>query len=177
MTVCWVLAKIGERAMNPVGELLTVEDVVLDLDVPDKEALLGRVAAMLARQGRLVEAEVLESLSDREELGSTALGHGVAIPHARMPQCGAAGGVFVRTRFGIAFDAPDGKPVSVFLGLIVPKQANERHLKLLATAAAMFSDRAFREKLRSASDPVVVSELLDAWPDSLGAQAHDRPAE
>ena len=95
--------------MNPVGELLTVENVVLDLDVPDKETLLRRVAAMLARQGRLVEAEVLESLSAREELGSTALGHGVAIPHARMPQCGAAGGVFVRTKFGIAFDAPEGR--------------------------------------------------------------------
>jgi PTS system nitrogen regulatory IIA component len=93
-----------------------------------------------------------------------------------MPQCGAAGGVFVRTKFGIAFKAPDGKPVSVFLGLIVPKQANERHLKLLATAAAMFSDRAFRERLRSASDPAVVSELLNTWPNSSSAPAGDRPA-
>lgn len=160
--------------MNPVGELLTVDDVALDLDVSGKEALLRRIAALLAQRGRLVEAEVLESLSAREELGSTALGHGVAIPHARMPQCGAAGGVFVRTRSGIAFDAPDGKPVSMFLGLIVPKQANERHLKLLATAAGMFSDRAFREKLRSAGDPSIVSELLDAWPDSSGGQARDQ---
>jgi PTS system nitrogen regulatory IIA component len=163
--------------MNPVGEVLAVDDIALDLDLSSKEALLRRVADMLARQSGLSAGEILVSLQAREELGSTALGHGVAIPHARMPQCGAAGGVLVRTRYGIPFDAPDGKPVSVFLGLIVPKQANERHLKLLATAAAMFSDRAFREKLRTSSDPSAVSDLLDAWPDSSAAQLREQPAQ
>ena len=102
----------------------------------------------------------------REQLGSTGVGHGVAIPHARMSQCGAAAGVFVRTKDPIPFDAPDSKPVSVFLGLIVPNMANERHLQLLATAASMLSDRAFREKLRSCTDPAALRELLAAWPDA-----------
>ena len=110
--------------------------------------------------------EVLESLTAREQLGSTGLGHGVAIPHARMPQCDAAAGVFVRTKAAIPFDAPDRKPVSIFLALVVPKQATERHLQLLATAATMFSDRAFRDKLRACPDPDMVRELLAAWPDS-----------
>lgn len=163
--------------MNLVGELLGIDDIELDLDVSGKAALLERIAAMLARRRRLVEAEVLHSLTVREQLGSTALGHGVAIPHARMTQCGAAAAVLVRTRIAIPFEAPDGKPASVFLGLIVPQQANERHLRLLATAAAMFSDRAFREKLKACTSPAAVSELLAAWPDSSASPARDKPTE
>ena len=71
--------------------------------------------------------------------------------------------MFVRTKVAVPFDAPDRKPVSLFLGLIVPKQATERHLQLLATAAAMFSDRTFRDKLRACPDPNLVRELLAAW--------------
>ena len=162
--------------MNPVGELLGIEDIELDLDVSGKEALLARIAAMLARRGRLGEADVFESLVARERLGSTALGHGVAIPHARMLQCGSASAVFVRTRTGIAYDAPDGRPVSVYLGLIVPNQANDRHLKLLATAAAMFSDRAFRDKLRASGDSAAVAELFAAWRDAAAVQPRDGAA-
>jgi PTS system nitrogen regulatory IIA component len=152
--------------MNPVGELLHVEDIHLDLDVPDKGRLLERIATLLSRRQGLSDAEVLESLKAREQLGSTGLGHGVAIPHARMPQCGAAAGVFVRTKVAVPFDAPDHKPVSIFLALIVPKQPTERHLQLLATAAAMFGDRSFRDKLRTCPDPRTARELLAAWPDS-----------
>ena len=151
--------------MNPVGELLRVEDIYLDLDVPDKARLLERLAALLARRHGLSNTQVLESLTAREQLGSTGLGHGVAIPHARMPQCYAAAGVFVRTKVAVPFDAPDRKPVSLFLGLIVPKQATERHLQLLATAAAMFSDRSFRDKLRTCPDPTAVRDFLAGWQD------------
>lgn len=149
--------------MNPVGELLTVDDIALDLDVSTNGALLQRIAAMLARGSQLDETEVLDSLRLREELGSTALGHGVAIPHARMARCNAAAGAFVRTRLAIPFNAPDGKPVYNFLGLIVPRQANERHLKLLATAAAMFSDRGFRDRLSACVDPALARELFSSW--------------
>jgi nitrogen PTS system EIIA component len=152
--------------MNPVGELLGLDDIQLDVDVPDKARLLQRIAALLARRLGLTDTDVLESLTVREQMGSTGLGHGVAIPHARMPQCDAVAGVFVRTKFAIPFDAPDRKPVSLFLALIVPKQATERHLRLLATAATMFNDRAFRDKLRMGPDPSAVRELLAAWSDS-----------
>lgn len=160
--------------MNPVGELIRVDDIYLDFDVPDKERLLERLAGMLARRRGLPYATILESLSAREELGSTGLGHGVAIPHARMPQCDAAVGVFVRTRVPIAFDAPDRAPVSMFLALVVPREATERHLQLLATAATMFGDRAFREKVRACPDSAAMRELLAAWPDAPGgAQPHE----
>ena len=152
--------------MNPLGELLTLNDVRLDLDVANKPQLLDEVAALLAARHGLSKTLVLESLTVREQLGSTGVGHGVAIPHARMNQCAVPAAAFVRTRFAIPFDAPDGKPVSVFLGLIVPNKATERHLQLLATAAGMLSDRTFRDKLRTSTDPGTVRELLAAWPDA-----------
>jgi len=152
--------------MNPLGNLLTTDDIRLDVDVSTKEQLLRQVASLLAARQGLSEGPILEGMHAREQLGSTGVGHGVAIPHARMAQCSAAAGVFVRTKIGIPFDAPDGRPVSVFLGLIVPNMANERHLQLLATAAGMLSDRAFREKLRACTDPAAVRELLAAWPDA-----------
>jgi PTS system nitrogen regulatory IIA component len=161
--------------MNPVGELLAAEDVALDLDVSGKGALLERMAWMLAQRSSIPSRAVLDSLLAREELGSTALGHGVAIPHARMPQCVSPACVFIRTKFAIPFDALDGKPVAMFLGLIVPKQAAERHLKLLAAAAGMFGDRALREKLRSCSETRVARALIASWPEETTAQQPERP--
>lgn len=151
--------------MNPLGELLTLDDVRLDLDVSTKTQLLEQIAALLAARHGLPKSVIFQSLTAREQLGSTGMGHGVAIPHARMSQCAGAAGVFVRTKLAIPFDAPDGKPVSVFLGLIVPNQANERHLRLLATAAGMLDDRSFRNTLKTVSSPKTVSELLESWPD------------
>jgi nitrogen PTS system EIIA component len=150
--------------VNPVGALLGVEDILLDVDVAGREPLLERIAAALGARARVLPAQVLASLVAREELGSTALGHGVAIPHARMSQCGAVAGVFVRTRLPIPFGAPDLKPVSLFLALLVPKQATERHLQLLATAANMFGDRNFRDGLRACPDAMSARELFAAWP-------------
>jgi PTS system nitrogen regulatory IIA component len=168
--------------MNPVGELLTPDDVRLDLDVSTKEQLLEQVAALLAARHGLSRTFILESLTAREQLGSTGMGHGVAIPHARMNQCAAAAGVFVRTKAAIPFDAPDGKPVLVFLGLIVPNKAVERHLQILATAAGMLGDKSFRDKLKTCTDPRLVTQLLAAWPDppprpeSMAGPSSERPA-
>ena len=160
--------------MNPVGELLAQEDIRLDLDAANRSDVLGEIAAVLGARNGLSKAFVLECLASREQLGSTGVGHGVAIPHARMDRCAAPAGAFVRTRTAVAFDAPDGKPVSVFLGLIVPNRATERHLHLLATAAAMFSDRDFREKLRNAADPGEVKDLLAGWTEARGTAGGQR---
>jgi nitrogen PTS system EIIA component len=152
--------------MNPLGELLAADDIRLDLDVSTKTQLLDEIAALLAARQGLPKSVVFESLKAREQLGSTAVGHGVAIPHARMSQCAGVAVAFVRTKVPIPFDAPDGRPVSVFVGLIVPNQANERHLRLLATAAGMLDDRNFRNLLRTVASPTTARELLESWPDA-----------
>jgi len=157
--------------MNPVGELLRIDDIRLDIDITSKSQLLEEVAALLAVRHGLSKALIADSLRVREQLGSTGVGHGFAIPHARMSQCATATAALVRTKFAIPFDAPDGRPVSVFLGLIVPHKANEAHLQLLATAAGMFSDRGLRDKLRTSNDAAMLREIIAAWPDAPAASS------
>jgi PTS system nitrogen regulatory IIA component len=162
---------MGWDAMNAVGELLTIDDIRLDVEVSSKDQLLAEVAALLAIRNGLSRTQILESLAAREQLGSTGVGHGVAIPHARTDRCAAPAAVFMRTRVAIAFDAPDGKPVSIFLGLIVPNRATERHLLILSTAAAMFSDKAFREKLKAGDHPAQILDLLASWAEAPATPA------
>jgi PTS system nitrogen regulatory IIA component len=150
--------------MNPIGELLRPEDIDLDVDVSSKSELFDRVAAIVARRQGLPRGPVLDALADRERLGSTALGHGVAIPHARMKQLLHPAGAFVRTRCPIPFDAPDGRPVSNVLTLLVPATATDRHLELMANAASMFGDRAFRGQLRNCTTADEVEALIAGWP-------------
>lgn len=145
---------------NPISELLGPHDVLLDVDCPDSEALFAKAAALMAARSGIPGHSIANSLTERERLGSTGLGHGVALPHARMPNLRHAAAAVVRTRVPIAFDAPDGRPVSCFLFLLVPADAAEHHLALMASAATLFSERRFREQLRTARDASAVIGLF-----------------
>jgi PTS system nitrogen regulatory IIA component len=105
-------------------------------------------------------ASIARQLEAREKLGSTGLGLGIALPHARIPGLSSSHMVFIRLQQPIAFDAPDGKPVGKFLLLLVPENAGHDHLQALADAAKMFGHRPFREKLRIASSAQELSLLL-----------------
>jgi PTS system nitrogen regulatory IIA component len=148
---------------SAVARLLSVEDILLDLDATSKKRLFEEVARLFEQRHGLDPTMVIESLSAREKLGSTGLGQGVAIPHARVKGLHHAIAAFVRLRSAIAFDAPDGKPVSELFVLLVPEQATEEHLQMLAEIAQMFCDKRFRELLRAAADPRAVLLLFAQW--------------
>ena len=152
------------RRMNDVAAFLSLDDVLLDLDVPNKIRLFEGVGALLDRRHHLPHTLACDSLLAREKMGSTGLGQGVAIPHARVKGLTRPIAAFVRTRFPISFDAPDGKPVSDMVVLLVPSHANEAHLQLLAALAGMFGDGHFRERLRTSTDPCSVYQLFAHWP-------------
>jgi len=152
--------------MNPIAQLLSPEDVLLDVDAPSKTRVFEEVGRLLERRHGLSQMQVVDSLCAREKLGSTGLGHGVAIPHARIKGLRKAVAAIVRTRLPIPFDAPDGKPVSHMVVLLVPEQATEEHLQILAWVAQVFADRQFREKLRMCVDVSSVSRLFADWPQS-----------
>ena len=149
--------------MNAVSELLKAEDIRLDIEASSRDELLAAAADLLAARNGLARAQLLESLAAREQLGSTGMGHGVAIPHARTNRCSMPAAVFLRTKNPIEFDAPDGRPVSLFLALIVPDTATDRHLLILSAAAGMFNERALRERLRTAGAPAEVLGLISSW--------------
>jgi PTS system nitrogen regulatory IIA component len=149
--------------MNQIAELLSPERILLDLDAPSKARLFEAVGAAFAAQGGFDAGAISASLAGREKLGSTGLGQGIAIPHGRIRGLKQARGAFVRLRQPVAFDAPDGKPVSQVFVLLVPEQATDLHLQLLSELAQMFSERAFRDKLASAANPTDLLALFDGW--------------
>ncbi len=149
--------------MNALGELLEIDRISLDVDATESRQLLRAVAVLLSSAQSIPVESIADQLTARERMGSTGMGHGVALPHARMAQCGTAQAAFVRTRRPIPFDAPDHKPASLFIGLLIPNRANQLHLQLLATAAGVFSDRSLREQLMACPDPDEVRALIGGW--------------
>ena len=155
--------RAAARPYNAIGELLSDEDIILDLDADDKNQAFNAVADLLGRSHGLDAEQVRAGLTERDALGSTGLGRGVAIPHARVKGLQRAVAVFARFGTPIAFDAPDRKPVSDMFILLVPERATDEHLKVLALVAEMFCDTCFRETLRSLADPRDVYLLFATW--------------
>jgi nitrogen PTS system EIIA component len=149
--------------MNQIAELLPAANIALGIDAPTKTRLFESAATLFERDTGIARATIVSSLSAREKLGSTGLGQGIAIPHGRLKGLTEARGAFVRLVTPIAFDSPDGKPVSQVFVLLVPEHATDRHLQLLSELAQMFSERAFRERLAAAADPNEVHTLMSQW--------------
>ncbi len=142
-------------------------EIELAADVRDKHQALELAASLVHRALGIDREPVLRALARREQAGSTAIGCGIAIPHARISGIEGPVTVFLRPTFPIPFDAPDGKPVSALLAILVPADdAVETHLQLLAKVAEIFADRAFRMRIADAAGP---SEIREAFTQRLEA--------
>lgn len=125
-----------------------------------KKRVLEQAARLLAGTADEPEAErIFERLLERERLGSTGLAGGVALPHARMPGIENSRGAFLQLAQAVEFDALDGSPVDLVFALLVPENANEEHLQLLAKLAGMFNEEELRERLRVAEAEEAIAIL------------------
>lgn len=149
--------------MSLIAKLLPLDNVVLDLDASSKKRAFEQAGLLFENHQGLARAKVFDSLFAREKLGSTGLGQGIAIPHGRLKGLKEAVGAFFRLQTPVAFDSPDGQPVSLLFVLLVPEQATEFHLQLLSELAQMFSDAQFREQLLTLNDPGQVHQLFTSW--------------
>ena len=157
--------------MNIV-DLLVPERIVCNAAVTSKKRALELLSDMMADvDPDLGEMEIYNGLLARERLGSTGLGHGVAIPHGRFKNVTDACGVLVRLETGVDFDAIDGKPVDLLFALLVPEESTEEHLQLLAALAEMFADEGMRARLRGCDDAQAVLTALEQWTSSGGGTA------
>lgn len=146
--------------MNPLTNLLSVDQVLLDLEASSKKRVFEHAGMLFENRLGLARSVIFDSLFAREKLGSTGLGQGVAIPHGRIKGLKQAVGAFMRLATPVPFDSPDGRPVDLLFVLLVPEQATEQHLQILSELAQHFSDRGFREKLQTAADPSAVVALF-----------------
>lgn len=156
--------------MNLISPLLPLAHVVLDLDVGSKKRLFEQVGLLFENSRQVPRLRVFDSLFDREKLGSTGLGCGVAIPHGRIKGLKEPVCAFVRLREPIAFESPDGAPVRIAFAMLVPEHATEIHLHILSELAQMFSDSHFREALLAAPDAAEAHRLITGWSPYAPAQ-------
>lgn len=152
--------------MSLIASLLKPDYVLLDIQASSKEALFEEIAQRLATPLSLAPKVITKSLADREKLGSTGLGQGVAIPHGRITRLQQAAGVFVRTREPVPFGAPDNAPVRLLFVLLVPEHATDLHLQILSELAQLFSDRALRDRLSQEKDAAEIFQLLTTFHDT-----------
>ena len=149
--------------MNRLAAILPVADVVVDVDATSKKRAFEQAGLLFENQHAIARATVTDNLFARERLGSTGLGHGVAIPHGRIKGLKNPLAAVLRVRQPIAFDAPDDEPVSLLIFLLVPEAATQRHLEILSEIAEMLSDRELRERLKHEDSAATVHRLIAAW--------------
>jgi PTS system nitrogen regulatory IIA component len=149
--------------MNRISQLLPLTNVVVVLEASSKKRVFEQAGLLFENNQGIARVKVFDSLFARERLGSTGLGEGIAIPHGRIKGLKDAVAAVVRLAEPVAFDAPDGKPVSLLLILLVPEQATQQHLEILSEVAEMLSDRAMRDRLLTEADPQALHEALASW--------------
>jgi PTS system nitrogen regulatory IIA component len=149
--------------MGVLAKLVPAGNVILDLDVTSKKRVFEQAGMLFESHLGLSHNLVYDALFARERLGSTGLGHGIAIPHGRIKGLKEAAGAFLRTRTPIPFEAPDSKPVNMIFVLLVPEKATDLHLLILSELAEMFSERDARACLADAQDAETARTLIAEW--------------
>jgi len=143
-----------------IATLITPQAVVPNLRVANKKQLLQELAKRAAPLADLDERTVLETLAERERLGSTGIGNGTAVPHGRLANLRRNVGLFARLEKPIAFDAIDDQPVDLVFLLLTPENAGADHLKALARISRLLRDRAVCTKLRGTDRADALYALL-----------------
>jgi nitrogen PTS system EIIA component len=146
----------------PLSFLLTPDAVQTRVAVSSKRQLLGEIASKAATITGLPDREIADALLQRERLGSTGIGSGIAIPHAKFSKLQALRGFFFQLERPIDFDALDGQPVDLIFVLLAPEDAGADHLKALARVARVLRDSVTAKTLRQSEDQHAISTLFSS---------------
>lgn len=149
--------------MNRLAAILPASNVLVHVDATSKKRVFEQAGLLFENLHGVARSTVTDNLFARERLGSTGLGHAVAIPHGRIKGLKTPLAAVLRVQQPIPFDAPDDEAVSLLIFLLVPEAATQRHLEILSEIAEMLSDREFRERLKTEGDPATVHQLIASW--------------
>jgi len=143
-----------------IGELLDRNAIALRVSAANKRQALALVAEIAARSLGMEAPDILDALSEREQAGSTGVGHGVAAPHARLEGLTRIRGVFVRLEQPVEFESVDDQPVDLIFALFAPVDAGAEHLRALAKVSRLLRHTELRQQLRQARTADAVHALL-----------------
>ena len=149
--------------MNRLSQILPLAQVLVTVEATSKKRAFEEAGLLFENQHGLSRSLIAESLFARERLGSTGLGHGVAIPHGRIKGLKAPMAAVFQLQTPIGFDAPDEQAVALLIFLLVPEAATQKHLEILSEIAELLSDAALREKLKTTADAALLHQLLSSW--------------
>jgi PTS system nitrogen regulatory IIA component len=150
-------------------DLLSPDAILSALRVNGKKQALQEMSERAAQVSGLAAREIFDSLLQRERLGSTGVGDGIAIPHGKLAKCNRIFGIFARLERAIDFEALDGLPVDLIFLLIAPETAGADHLKALAMIARVLRDPEMAAQLRATRDASALYSLLTLTPASHAA--------
>ena len=147
--------------MVTLDQILAPERVRSNVPAASRKRTLEVLGEILASADPELSAQaIFDRLVARERLGSTGLGEGCALPHARVPGLDRTVAAFLRLRRGVDFDSPEHESVDLVFGLLVPEESTDEHLEILAAIARVFSDERVRSSIRSADEPTRIREVL-----------------
>jgi len=149
--------------MNRLSAILPVEQVLVDVDATSKKRAFEEAGLLFENLHGLSRALVTDSLFARERLGSTGLGHSVAIPHGRIKGLKAPMAAVFQLAQAIGFDAPDEQAVKLLIFLLVPEAATQKHLEILSEIAELLSSTSTRENMLNSTSAVSLHHLIDKW--------------
>ena len=147
-----------------ITDLIVPQRIACQVHGASKKRALELLSELLAQaETGPDQQEIFNSLVARERLGGTGLGHGFALPHARIKGGQRPIGAFVRLAAGVDFDAADKQPVDLLFALLVPEECTEEHLRILALLAEMFNNKGLRAELRAADSSDALYDLIRNW--------------
>jgi len=149
--------------MNRLSSILPAAQVLDSVDVTSKKRAFEEAGLLFESLHGLNRALITDSLFARERLGSTGLGHGVAIPHGRIKGLKQPLAAVFQLANAIGFDAPDELPVQLMIFLLVPEAATQKHLEILSEIAELLSDSGLREQMKQATEAAGLHALISGW--------------
>ncbi len=155
--------------MMQLQDFIAPNAIMPSVKVANKKQLFQECSARAAIISGIGEREIFDALWQREKLGSTGVGNGIAIPHGKLAKAGRMFGLFTRLENPVDFDAMDGIPVDLVCVLIAPESAGADHLKALAQVARTLRDTNFASLLRATRDEIGLFSLLAGGPTSHAA--------
>jgi len=149
--------------MNRLAAILPPAQAIVQVDATSKKRAFEEAGLLFENLHGLNRAMVADSLFARERLGSTGLGYGVAIPHGRIKGMKYPLAAVFLLAVPIGFDAPDEKPVSLMIFLLVPEASTQKHLEILSEIAEMLSDNGLRDQLKQSQNAAELHQLISNW--------------